>query len=404
MSTPRLFAEQSHLRGTSREKYYKEFALSGVPYSELKQEEHANLYVKPKKEKKSERPRVIVWIANAVQQADLLSMPIDESKTRGYASPRGKAELRREPYKYILTVVDVSTRTVDTEPLESKEADEVLKAFKAIYKRGRLKPPSVRLEVDNGGEFKSVVKDYFVNEIGVHIRYGKPGRHKQQCYAECANGLIGEALHQRMSAQEMLTGEPSREWIDDLPIITKALNRRWKRKPPPRPEGLPKFTKKSGDLLLEGTRVRVALDEPRGVPGEKLPGKFRASDIRWDPKIHIIKKAILSPEQPPTYLVDGPHGKLKVSRCAYTRKNLQVVPDNERPPPDSVIRGQPKRYVPEKILKTRTRKGRKEYLVKWKRYPEDKATWEPANQLEEDTPNLISEFLGKKMRSIISSK
>jgi Integrase core domain len=274
-----------------RDKYYKEFALSGVPYSELKNEEHANLYVKPRKEKKSERPRVIVWIANAVQQADLLPMPTDPENER-----------------HILTVVDVATRTVDAEPLKSKQADAVLKAFKAIYKRGGLKPPSVRLEVDNGGEFKSVVWNYFVKKIGVHVKYGKPGRHKQQCYAECANGLIGKALHQRMSAQEMLTGEPSREWIDDLPIIVKALNRRWKRKPPPRPEGLPIFTEKSGELLLEGTRVRVALDEPRGVPGEKLPGKFRASDIRWDPKIHIIKKAILSPEQPPTYLVDGPHG------------------------------------------------------------------------------------------------
>lgn len=361
-----------------RDKYYKEFALSGVPYSELKNEEHANLYVKPRKDKKSERPRVIVWIANAVQQADLLPMPTDPENER-----------------HILTVVDVATRTVDAEPLESKQADEVLKAFKAIYKRGGLKPPSVRLEVDNGGEFKSVVRDYFVKEIGVHVKYGKPGRHKQQCYAECANGLIGKALHQRMSAQEMLTGEPSREWIDDLPIIVKALNRRWKRKPPPRPEGLPIFTEKSGELLLEGTRVRVALDEPRGVLGEKLPGKFRASDIRWDPKIHIIKKAILSPEQPPTYLVDGPHGKLKVSPCAYTRNQLQVVPDNERPPPDSVIRGHPERFIPEKILKTRTRKGQLQYLVKWKRYPEDKATWEPANQLKEDAPNLISEFLGK---------
>ena len=353
-------------------KYYKEFALSGVPHSELTKEEHANLYVKPKKEKKSERPRILVWKANAVHQADLLEMPIDPITS-----------------KYILTVVDIATRITDAEPLNTKKAEDVLKAFKIIYKRGRLKPPSVRLEVDDGGEFKSVVKEYFVKEIGVLVKYGKPGRHRQQCYAECANGLIGKALHQRMSAQEILTGEPSREWVEDLPIIVEALNRRWKRKPPPIPEGLPKIT---SDLLMEGTRVRVALDEPRGVLGEKLPGKFRASDIRWDPKIHIIKKTILSPEQPPTYLVDGPHGKLKVSRCAYTRNQLQVVPDDERPPPDSVIRGKPERFIPEKIIKQRTRKGQLQYLVKWYRYPENRATWEPANQLEEDAPNLVDSW------------
>ncbi|PKY45380.1 hypothetical protein RhiirA4_459938 [Rhizophagus irregularis] len=66
---------------------------------------------------------------------------------------------------------------------------------------------------------------------------------------------------------------------------------------------------------------------------------------------------ILSPEQPPTYLLNGPHGRLGVSRCAYTRKELQVIPENERPPPDSVIRGQPERFVPEQILQHRIRKG-----------------------------------------------
>ena len=102
---------------------------------------------------------------------------------------------------------------------------------------------------------------------------------------------------------------------------------------------------------------------------------------------------MLSPDQPPTYLLDGPHGNLKVSRCAYTRKELQVVPDNENPPPDSVIRGNPERYIPEKILKSRNRKGHREYLVKWKRYPENQATWEPADKLQEDVPDLVNKYL-----------
>ena len=110
-------------------------------------------------------------------------------------------------------------------------------------------------------------------------------------------------------------------------------------------------------LLFEGTRVRVRLDEPISVLGKKLHGKFRTGDIKWDPEIRIIKKLILSPDQLPTYLLNGPHGKLGVSRCAYTRKQLQIVPDNENPPPDSVIRGKPERYIPERILKQWIKKG-----------------------------------------------
>ena len=82
------------------------------------------------------------------------------------------------------------------------------------------------------------------------------------------------------------------------------------------------------------------------------------------PEIRTIKKLMLSPDQPSTYLLNGLHGRLEVSRCAYIRKEPQVVPDNENPPPDSIIRGKPERYIPEKILKQRTRQGKLQYLVK----------------------------------------
>ena len=287
-------------------------------------------------------------------------------------------------------VVDLGTRKIDAQPLKRREAIADLKGFKAIYKRKHLKPLTVRLEVDDGNEFKAEVKQYF-KKLKVHVRVGKPGRHRQQSSVECANKLIGQALHQRMAAQELLTGEVSREWFNDSRIMIKALDKRWQRKPPKRPEGLPKVSKDI-ELLPEGIKVRVALDEPHGVTGEKLHGTFRASDIRWDPKIHTVKKCILTPDQPPIYLVNGPHGKLEISRAAYTRNNLQIVPENENPPPATVIRGKPERYIPEKILKSRRQKNKIQYLIKWKRFPEDQATWKPAEQIEQDFHNLVKRF------------
>ena len=191
-----------------------------------------------------------------------------------------------------------------------------------------------------------------------------------------------------MTAQELKTGETSVEWSEDFHDIVRLVDEKWQRDPPKIPEGPPKIDKNT-ELLLEGTQVRTKLHEPISVLGKKLHGKFRIGDIKWDPKVRIIKKLILSPEQPPTYLLDGPHGRLGVSRCAYTRKELQVIPINEKPPPDSVIRGRPERYVPERIIKHRTRKGQLQYLVKWERYPEDESTWEPADRLQEDVPNLV---------------
>ena len=114
-------------------------------------------------------------------------------------------------YKYILMVVDLETRKIDAQPLKRREAIAVLKGFKAIYKRKHLKSLTVRLEVDDGNEFKAEVKKYFIQKLKVHVRVRKPRRHRQQSLVECANKLVGQALYQRMAAQELLTGEVSCE-------------------------------------------------------------------------------------------------------------------------------------------------------------------------------------------------
>ncbi|GET64415.1 DDE-type integrase/transposase/recombinase [Rhizophagus irregularis DAOM 181602=DAOM 197198] len=334
------------------ENYYKYYNLSGVPARILKGEEHYNLYKKPLKEKSTERPKVIVWKPNATHQADLAEMPVD---------PKG--------FHYFLVVVEVAGKRVDAEPLKDKTANRVLNGFVKIYRRNRIKPPTHRLKTDSGSEFTN----------------------DQQSYAERAIQAIQETLLKRMVAQELKTGVTSVEWSEDFHNIVNKVNELWQRNPPDIPTESPKVSKKT-DLLSEGARVRVKLDEPISVLDNKLHGKFHTGDIRWNPNIRVIKKMILSPEQPPTYLLNGPHGRLGVSRCAYTRKELQVVPINEKPPPDSVIRGQPERFVLEQILRHRIRKGQDQYLVKWERYPDTEATWEPADQLKEDVPDLIRKF------------
>ena len=126
--------------------YYKLFALSDVLHKLLKNEEHANLYLKPQKIKRFERPRVLIWKANATQQADTCKMPIDKG------------------FEYFLVVVELACRRVDAEPIRSKASTATLNAFKIIYRRGRITSPTHRLEVDNGTEFNNeLVHNFFIN-------------------------------------------------------------------------------------------------------------------------------------------------------------------------------------------------------------------------------------------------
>src|ERR1044071_4404568 len=223
------------------------FTLSDVSPALLKNEEHANLYLKPKKEKRFEHPKVLIWKVNATQQADICEMPEDKG------------------FNYFLVLVELTCRRVDGEPLRNKEAGTVLRAFRRIFKRGKIISPTHRLEVDNGTEFNNeLVRNFFINEIGVLMRFSQPGRHKQQCYAERAIQAIQEPLIHRMTAQELKTGEPSLEWVDDFYIIVNTVDRKWRCDPPKILVSPPRISK-NDTLLPEGTWVRVKLDEPISV-------------------------------------------------------------------------------------------------------------------------------------------
>ncbi|CAJ0636227.1 13101_t:CDS:2 [Entrophospora sp. SA101] len=355
---------------TPVDRYYKYYSLSGVPSKLLKNEEHFNLHITPKKEKKSEQPKVKV----------LMKFGFPGKHRQQCFVEKTNQEIQR-PILNRMTAQEMKTSITSVE--WSEDYPILIEALREKWKRNPPPIPEGLPRITDKDELlqegtrvrvmlfepKSVlVRNYFRKEVKVLMKFGFPGKHRQQCFVEKTNQEIQRPILNRMTAQEMKTSITSVEWSEDYPILIEALREKWKRNPPPIPEGLPRITDKD-ELLQEGTRVRVMLFEPKSVLGKKLH------------------------EQPPTYLVNGPHGRLAVSHCAYTRKQLQVVPDNENPPPDSVICGKQDKFIPEKILKQRTYKGKKQYLVKWCRYPENESTWEPANRFKEDAPHLVNEFL-----------
>jgi len=238
--------------------------IFGVPEKERKDQELYKLHQIPEKEKKSNVPHFQPQDPNIVHQADLLFLPDDNG------------------YRYLLVVVDIGTRYCDAVPLKTKSNADVITAFKAIYARKgtKLQWPK-RIEFDDGSEFKGQVKTYFdTREIA--IRVAQPARHRQQAIVERKNQTIGEVLHQRMNAEELLTGQTSREWVQYLPRVIKAINEEVAKWKPPKVSDDPVGHGSSLQIIPIGTKVRVALDAPVDVAGEqKLFGKFRKSDVRW---------------------------------------------------------------------------------------------------------------------------
>lgn len=338
--------------------YYTGFSLSKVPKKYLKKQELNNMFTKPIKETAEDAPRFYNLEENDTHQADLLFLPEDKG------------------FKYALVVCDIATSKADAEPLKDKIAGNVLKAIKTIYKRGILKKPD-KIIVDSGAEFQGVFLDYFKKEK-IMLKKALAGRHRQLAMVERKNQILGKVLFMRMFAQELLTGDVSKEWVDDLPAIVERMNRKYSHQAYTDEELFKKFNpweNLTQQIIPLGTRVRIMLDEPRDINENKLHGRFRDTDHRWTPQVYKITGYVFDPHQPMLYKINKPLKKNE--RVAYSRKQLQVVMSDEEAPDPIVIRGQPKQYIIKDLLDKRKYKGKIQYLVKWKGFNKDSDnTWE----------------------------
>jgi len=169
----------------------------------------SNLLAVPKKDKGLNMTHYREYSKDYIHQADLLFLPEDNG------------------YKYALVVVDIGSKLVDAVPLKTKESKGVVKGFKKIYARKILTKP-FKIETDSGSEFKDAFKTWAKDE-GIKVKTAKPHRHRQVAMVERRNQMIGKKLFYRMTEQEILTGETSREWVSDLLEVIKEINKRTKK-------------------------------------------------------------------------------------------------------------------------------------------------------------------------------
>lgn len=332
------------------------------------------LYEKPEKITGENAPKITVEKPRIVIQVDLLFLPND----RGY--------------RYALVAVDLNTRKTDAEPIKNKQPKEVVEAIKKIFNRGIVQKPQYRVESDAGTEFKGAFKKY-LDDSNIRIRYGKPGRSKQQGVVEAKNKTIGKAIMMYQTSLEQVHGERKTDWVDILPKIIKIMNEHSKA-PKLKLDDKIRCSGNSCNLLEVGTEVRVKLDKPSDfLTGKRDVGNFRAGDIRWKPEVVKIKEILMKPNQPPMYLVEGNTGTAKVEPVAYTREELQVVKDKWDVEPDAEKMGldakdTTKQYQVKEIVEKKKENNRIYYKVRWVGFNSQHDTWElktnlPKGKIEE---------------------
>ena len=161
-----------------------------------------NLTKVPQKEKV--QPQFNDFEKGFTHQMDILFLPNDDG------------------YRYALVVIDNASRIGDTRAMKVKSAKETLKAVKEIYRGKYLKWPE-RIETDSGGEFEGIFNKE-LKKRGISHKVGRPHRSRQEALVEYLNGVIGKSVMTRQTAEELKTGETSRQWVEDLPKIMRVYN------------------------------------------------------------------------------------------------------------------------------------------------------------------------------------
>ena len=232
----------------------------------------------------------------------------------------------------------------------------------------------------------------FLKKFGVkHHKIVKKGRSRSVALVERKNQTIAKIINKILAQVELTTGHPSSKWVSYLPLIIKTINEKVDEflktiKPVPLKD-VPPMTFNPDhkiDLLNAGDKVRVALDKPMNIVGNRLSGRFRTGDIRWDPKIRTVKYFFTKPNEPIMYFLDGDDNHhLQIESVGYTRNQLQKVSTQEREVDEEQPLFQNEEYYEIQKILDRKKVGRLyEYLVKFKNYR--KAEWIKRKVLVED--------------------
>lgn len=333
-----------------------------------------NLYKKVKKDKGNQRPYYEEIAEGVVNQADVLYLPTDE-----------------KGFKYLLVVIDNGSRKIDFQPLKTHSSESIINAFEKIYKRKILKKPGI-IQTDAGTEFKGdTIK--WMKDNNIHLRVAQVNRHRQVALAEAMNKIIGKYIFKKQLEVELITGVEYTNWVRYLKEIRDMINEKaGKRKVRKRKSLNPIF---HNNELKIGQKVRVALEGPiNHLTRKPLIGRFRETDIRWDPKIRTIMNISLKPDMPMMYYLNDLKDRKKILRVGYTRNQLQPVDDDEVYPDAKKVLENEKldEYVVQKILQHKLI-GRKLMLkVKWAGYSD--TTWEDVKDIKH--LDIVKEYLEDK--------
>jgi hypothetical protein len=244
--------------------------------------------------------------------------------------------------------------------MKNKTADETVRAFGKIFK---VRKPQ-KLQTDKGKEFYNSKVQKLFKEFNIH--HFSTNSNVKASVVERFNRTLKEKMWRYFS--EVGTNK----WIDVIDELVDNYNNSYHRSIKMKPVDASKDINE--DIVRKNLYGTMTIEN-------KKP-KFKVGD-----KVRISKwKSIFSKG----YLQNYTTELFTISKVLHTNPLTYKIKDLN----DEEVEGifyepelvkydkQDEDYEVEKILKTRTKNGKKEYFVKWKSYGHEFNSWIPAENLK----------------------
>lgn len=297
------------------------------------------------------KPRIynpfILYEKRDLLQADLIDLAIRHKENKGN--------------KYILIVCDAFTRKCWAKALTDKTSERVLTEFKKIYKKtGFFK----RFMTDAGTEFLSRKFKSFLTEKDISFIRGNP----HAPHVERLNRTLQNMIFRYMTENE------TKKWVGVLGSVVEVYNNRYHRTIKMSPNQAEQ--KENRTLLINN----VTLYYEKALNKRKDPS-FKVGDTVSIQKLrNVFAKGYDQVFTDELFKIGELHTKLPIPMYSLTDYNGEEKIEG-RFYENELQRANYEVFKVEEVLERRSKKGKKEVLVKWKGWPEKYNQWIPERDI-----------------------
>jgi len=331
----------------------------------LKNQEVNQLYAPSKGKAKDFKSSMTT--PNTILAMDLVNM--EKNEVRGF--------------KYLFNAIDMSSRFIYSEAMKNKTDTEVLKAFKKIYKKSKIRG----IRSDNGSEFINEKFKNFLKENDIKQILSEAGKPQSNGMIERANATIKELIQKSIELDEGF------DWIKKLQKLIDNINNSQHRITGFTPNQIQEAYENDDKEILDEAYDKE-LKKKKGNISKEVFGKkdwvriYLPSDKTrqsWSNEIYEVERVFKPLKSYSVY-----EYKLKGLDDKFKEEELLKV---DGLPQNKIVNVE--KFSISKIIKPVIKDNIIYYEVKWKGYKE--TTLEPREVLLQDVPKMINQYEKKNL-------